>query len=84
VDTCTEFYPNGKENVQNPNIIACASLNKVMRSVGHASRMEERRDSYSVLVGKPEGKTTLGRPTRTREDNIRTHLEEIRWGQGLG
>jgi hypothetical protein len=31
----------------------------------------DRRDAYSVLVGKPEGKKTLGRPGYTREDNIK-------------
>ena len=31
----------------------------------------DRRDAYSVLVGKPEGKKALGRPEYTREDNIK-------------
>jgi hypothetical protein len=35
---------------------------------------------YKVLVGKPEGKRPLGRPTRRREDGIRMDLREI----GLG
>ena len=35
-----------------------------MRWVGHVARMGERRDVYRVLVGKPEGKRTLGRPRR--------------------
>jgi hypothetical protein len=32
--------------------------------------MGEGRDVYRVLVGKPEGKTPLGRPRRRWEDNI--------------
>jgi hypothetical protein len=32
--------------------------------------MEDRRDVYRVLVGKPEGKRTLGRPRLRWEDNI--------------
>jgi hypothetical protein len=29
---------------------------------GHAARMEEMRNAYNILVGKPEGKRRLGRP----------------------
>jgi hypothetical protein len=32
------------------------------------------------LVGKPEGKTPLGRPKRRWLDNIRMDLGEVRWG----
>ena len=35
-----------------------------MRWAGHVARMGERRGIYGVLVGKPEGKRTLGRPRR--------------------
>jgi hypothetical protein len=42
--------------------------------------MGEERKVYKVLVGKPEGKTPLGRPRRRWEDGIRTDLREI----GLG
>jgi hypothetical protein len=31
-------------------------------------------------VGKPEGKTPLGRPMRRRKDGIRMDLGEIGWG----
>jgi len=30
---------------------------------GHVARMGERRGVYRVLVGKPEGKRPLGRPS---------------------
>ena len=33
--------------------------------------MGERRGVYRVLVGKPEGKRSLGRPKRRWEDNIK-------------
>jgi hypothetical protein len=39
--------------------------------------MEERRIVYRVLVGKPEGKRPLGRPTPIREDNIKMDLQEV-------
>jgi len=40
----------------------------------------ERRGSYRVLVGKPEGRSPLGRPRRTWEDNIKMDLQEVEWG----
>ena len=40
----------------------------------------ERRDAYRVLVGKPEGKTTLVRPRHRWEYNIKTDFQEV----GLG
>jgi hypothetical protein len=33
-----------------------------------------------ILVGKPKGKRSLGRPRRRWEDNIKTDLTEIGWG----
>jgi hypothetical protein len=35
------------------------------------------RNAYKILLGKPEGKRSLGRPNRTWEDNIRMDLREI-------
>ena len=32
---------------------------------------------YRVLVGKPEGKSPLGRPRRLWEDNIKMDLQEV-------
>jgi hypothetical protein len=39
--------------------------------------MEEKRNAYSILVGKPEGKRPLGRPRRRWWDNIKMYLREI-------
>jgi hypothetical protein len=39
--------------------------------------MGEMRNAHKVLVGKPEGKWSLGRPRRRCEDNIRMHLGGI-------
>jgi hypothetical protein len=35
-----------------------------MRLAGHVAQMGERRNTYRILVGKPEGKRPLGRPRR--------------------
>jgi hypothetical protein len=36
----------------------------------------EKRNAYRILVRKPEGKRSLGRPKRRWEDNIRMDLRE--------
>jgi hypothetical protein len=41
--------------------------------------MEETRNAYKILVGKPEGKRPLGRPRRRWVDNIKIDLREIEW-----
>jgi hypothetical protein len=42
--------------------------------------MAEERKVYRVLVGKQEGKRSLGRPRHRWEDGIRMDLREIGWG----
>jgi len=44
--------------------------------------MGERRGIYRVLVGKPEGKRPLRRPSRRREDNIKMDIQVVGWGRG--
>jgi hypothetical protein len=51
-----------------------------MRWAGHVARMGEERTVYKVLVGKPEGRSPLGRPRRRLENGVRMDLREI----GLG
>jgi hypothetical protein len=51
-----------------------------MRWAGHVARMGEERKVYKVLMGKPEGKKSLGRPRRRWEDGIRMDLRGIGWG----
>jgi hypothetical protein len=47
-----------------------------MRWVDHIARMGEKRNTYRLLVGKPEGKRSLGRP-RHRWVDIRMDLGEV-------
>jgi hypothetical protein len=42
--------------------------------------MGEERGVYRVLVGKPEGKRSLGRPRRRWEDNIKMDIQELGCG----
>jgi hypothetical protein len=42
--------------------------------------MKEKRNAYGLLVGKPEGKSPLGRPRRRWVDNIRMDPVEVKWG----
>jgi hypothetical protein len=39
--------------------------------------MEERRGTYEVLVGKPDGKRPLVRPSQRWVDNIKLDLQEV-------
>ena len=47
---------------------------------GVCSTYGERRGVYTVLVGKPEGKRSVGRPRRRWEDNIKMALQEVGCG----
>jgi hypothetical protein len=51
-----------------------------MRWTGHVARMGEKRNSYRLLVGKPERRRPLRRPTRRWLNNIRMDLVEVGWG----
>jgi hypothetical protein len=47
------------------------------RWAGHVARMREKRNAYTLLVRKPEGRRSLGRPRRKWVDNIRMDLGEV-------
>ena len=70
----TPLYPS-------PNIVRVIKSRR-MRWAGHVARKEEGRGVHKVLVGKPEGKRSLGRPRSSWEDNIKMYLEEV--GRGCG
>jgi len=65
-----------------------------MKWAGHVARMGERKCVYRVLVGKPERKRQIGRPSYRWEDNIKmfrkwdvgewTGLIRLRTGTGDG
>jgi hypothetical protein len=51
-----------------------------MRWAGHVLRMGVGKCVYRSLVGKPEGKRPMGRPSRRWEDNIKMDLQEMGFG----
>jgi len=51
-----------------------------MSLAGHVARMDEEREVYRVLLGKPEGKRPLGRPRCRWVDNIRMDFQEVGCG----
>jgi len=62
-----------------PNIVRVIKSRRV-RWTGHVARMGEERRVYRVLMGKPEGRSPLGRPRRRFVDNIRMDRQEVGCG----
>jgi hypothetical protein len=48
-----------------------------MRRAGHVAHMGMKQNAYRILVGPPEGKRPLRRPSHRWEDNINMDLREI-------
>ena len=48
-----------------------------LRCAAHVERMEQFRNAYRVLAGKPESKRPLGRLRRRWEENIKIDLREV-------
>jgi len=46
-------------------------------NAGHITRMGDTRNSYKIFVGKPEERSTIGRPRGRWEDNFRMHRAEL-------
>jgi hypothetical protein len=79
-----ELYNEELHNLySSPDIIRQITPRR-MKWAGHVARVGEEIKVYKVLVGKPEGKTPLGRPRRRWEDGIRMDLREIGWGVWFG
>jgi hypothetical protein len=49
----------------------------------HVARMEEKRNTYRILMGNPEGKRPLGKPRRSFMDNNKWILERSRGKYGM-
>ncbi|KAJ4427444.1 hypothetical protein ANN_25067 [Periplaneta americana] len=48
-----------------------------LRWAGYVARMGESRNAYRVLIERPEGKRSLGRPRCRWEDNIKMDLRDM-------
>jgi hypothetical protein len=59
-----------------PNIIRMIK-SRAMRWAEHVACMGEMRNAYNIVVGKPEGKRSLGRPRHRWEDNIKMVCRKI-------
>jgi hypothetical protein len=59
-----------------PNIVRVIKSRR-MRWAGHVARVGQGRGVYGVLVRRPEGKRSLGRPRRRSKDNIKMDFREI-------
>jgi hypothetical protein len=53
-----------------------------MRWAGHVARIGEDRGVHRVLVGKLEGKRSLGSPRRRWKYNNKIDFQEVGWGHG--
>ena len=62
-----------------PNFVRAIKSRRMIRA-GHVARMGEGSDLYRYLVGKLEGKNSLGRPRRRWEDNVKRDLQEVGCG----
>jgi hypothetical protein len=62
-----------------PNIIRVIK-SRSMRWAGHVARRSEKRSTYRILVGRPEGRRPLVRPRRRWEDNIKMARQKVVWG----
>jgi hypothetical protein len=66
------------------NLCSSLSIIRIIKSrrkrlKGHVARMGAKRNTYRILVGRPEGKRPLGRPRRGWVDNIQMDVGEIVW-----
>ena len=62
-----------------PNIVRVVKSDKNEMG-GACGAYGEVRGVHRVIVGKPEGKRSLGRPRRRWEDNIKMNLQEVGGG----
>jgi hypothetical protein len=69
-----------KEELRDLPNIGRVVKSRRMRWAGHVARMAEGRGVHRVLVGKPEGKRSLGRPRCRWEDNFKMDLQEVGGG----
>jgi hypothetical protein len=60
------LHNEGLRNLSASLSIVREIKSRSMRWAGNVARMGAMRNAYNILIGKPEGKRTLGRPRRNR------------------
>jgi hypothetical protein len=78
-------------NEEHPDLYSSSSITRMtklgrMKWEGHVARMKEKRNTYRLFVGKPEGNRPLGRLSCRWVDNIkmdRMRYCALEWS-GLG
>jgi hypothetical protein len=66
------------------NLYSSPSIIRKMKSrrmiwAGHVARMREKRNACTILVAKPEGKRSLGRPRRRWMTVLKWILDRMGW-----
>jgi hypothetical protein len=77
--TVTELHSDNRTPSSGISVIPSQAGWRKLHNEELVARMEEKRNAYKILVGKPEGKRPLGRPRRRWVNNIKMDLREIRW-----
>ena len=72
-----KLYNEERNDVYSSHNIFRMIKSRRMRWAGLVARMGERNGVYRVLVGKPEGKGSLGRSRHRLEGNIKMSLQEV-------
>jgi hypothetical protein len=72
-----KLYNEELHNLYSSSSIIRIIKSRRMRWAAYVARMGEKRNVCRLLVGKPEGKRSLGRPRRRWMDNIKMDLLEI-------
>jgi hypothetical protein len=62
-----------------PSVITMIKSRR-LKWAGHVEGMEEKRNAYRILVGRPGGKRPLGRPRRRWVNKFKMGLRVIVWG----
>jgi hypothetical protein len=80
MEGCRKLHNEKLHNLYSlPSIIRMIKSRR-MRWAGHLARMGNKRNTYRILEGEPEGKRPLGRPRHRWVDNIQMDLRKICWG----
>jgi hypothetical protein len=67
-------------DLNSPSNIIQVIRSRRMRCVGHVAHTGKRRGAHRVLMRKPEGKGSFGKPRRRWDDNIKIHHQEVELG----